>query len=340
MTVVLIPAYEPDEKLIELVNRLKSESFEVLVVDDGSGKKYKEIFSKIKAESTVITLEENCGKGAALKAGMKYISANMPTCEHFITCDADGQHKVEDVVRVREKLLSGEKFVLTTRTLKKGTPFRSKVGNIMSRVVYALLTNRYLSDNQSGLRGFAISHINWMVNVEKNNYDYEMNVLYYAAKKNIKIATLPIETIYIENNASSHFNPIGDTVKIYKSLFKLAMGTPISFLLTEVLIVILSHTLGYRYLFLSLPFIAGFCLAINLILTKNVFLKGTDCYDYWGMLIYTVISYIFYTLGCLLFWSFAPKLPLWVAFNISYVIGIPLKYYLHKFTFIASQTRE
>ena len=144
MNAVLIPAYEPDEKLIELVAELKRRGFEIVVVDDGSGEKYSDIFSAVKDNAHIITLPKNCGKGAALKAGMGYIEQNLPQCEGFITCDADGQHKVEDVIRVNQRLEAGEKFVLTLRQKRKGIPLRSKVGNTMSRVVYALLTNRYL----------------------------------------------------------------------------------------------------------------------------------------------------------------------------------------------------
>ena len=192
MDIVIIPAYEPDGELITLTQRLSGEGFEVLVVDDGSGEKYAEIFSAAAKNATILTHEKNFGKGAALKTAMRHIRDNVPECEHFITCDADGQHKVEDVIRVRDRLLKGDKFVLTVRERKNKIPFRSKFGNNLSRIVYALLTNKYLSDNQSGLRGFAREHIDWLCEVEKDKYDYEMNVLYYASKKGVRISTIPI----------------------------------------------------------------------------------------------------------------------------------------------------
>ncbi len=336
MDVVLIPAYEPDKELIGLVDSLSQNGFFVLVVDDGSGADYAHIFEAVSAKAQIVTLPHNCGKGAALKAGMRYIKGNIPDCQNFITCDADGQHRVEDVIRVREKLHSGEKFVLTMRRPKRGIPLRSKVGNAMSRVVYALLTNRYLSDNQSGLRGFSASHIDWMVEVEKDNYDYEMNVLYYAAKKSISISTIYIEAIYIGSNESSHFSPVKDTVRIYKSLFHLAMGSFISFIASEIMVILISVFLGYHHIFFTLPGVAAICYAINIILTRSIFMKKAVCYDYWTMLIFNVINYVFYTLVCLVFsWV----IPLWLSFNIAYLIGIPLRYYLHKFIFVALKTR-
>lgn len=340
MDLVLIPAYEPDESLIELCKQLSDEGFEVLVVDDGSGEKYADIFSSASQNAQVIAHKVNRGKGAALKTGMRYIRDNIPECEGFITCDADGQHKVEDVVRVRERLHKGDKFVLTVRNKRRDIPFRSKIGNDMSRVVYALLSNRYLSDNQSGLRGFSRVYLDWLIEVEKDNYDYEMNVLYYAAKKGIKVSTIPIEAIYIGNNESSHFNPIGDTVKIYKSLFWLSRGTFFAFVMSEILVLAVSIIFGYKYINFTIPSVGAICYFISFILNKYVVFRKTACYDYLATLIYTVIWYFVYTMGSILIMYTFECFSLWAAFNLVYLICLPLRYFLHKFTFIASKTKE
>jgi glycosyltransferase involved in cell wall biosynthesis len=336
----LIPAYEPDEQLITLARRLSEAGFAVVVVDDGSGPAYGEIFAATEQYAHILVHEENRGKGAALKTGMRYIRDCLPQAEHFITCDADGQHRVEDVLRVSRLLQSGHKFVLTTRRLRKDIPLRSKIGNDMSRVVYALLTKRYLSDNQSGLRGFHRSYIDWMVQVEKDKYDYEMNVLYYAAKKSIRISTIPIDAIYINNNQSSHFHPIMDTIRIYKSLFYLAGGAFIGFFVAELLVLAISILFGYQHLLVTIPTVAVVSYLVNIIISKYFIFRNTCCYDYWTLLIHQVLSYVFYTLGCVLFYYAVPQLPLWVSFNLVFLACLPLRYWLYKFTFIALRTRE
>ena len=340
MDVVLIPAYEPEEVLIPLTAELKENGFTVLVVNDGSGDAYQHVFDAVSEYATVTALAQNSGKGAALKAGMRYIKENMPDCENFITCDADGQHLVSDVIRVRDKLHAGEKFVLTTRRRRRGIPLRSRIGNNLSRVVYTLLSNRWLSDNQSGLRGFCSSNIDWLINVEKNNYDYEMNVLYYAAKKGMRIATLPIEAIYIGNNESSHFNPIADTLKIYKSLFSLAMGKFISFFTCQTMILFISVLYGYRSLFYTIPSVGFFAFGIEYFMSRIVFFRGTKCNDHWTSLVYTIICYFMYTLGCTFSMFVTPWVPLYFAFNITFIVCLPLRYYLHKAMAFASQTVE
>ena len=340
MDLVLIPAYEPDEQLVKLTRQLHSHGLQVLVVDDGSGEAYQDIFARTAQYATVISLPENSGKGAALKAGMRHIREQLPTCEHFITCDADGQHRVEDVLRVQEQLQKGEKFVLTVRQWRKDIPLRSKIGNNLSRFVYALLANRYLSDNQSGLRGFSRVHIDWLVQVAPNKYDYEMNVLYYAAKKNLRIATLPIEAIYIGNNESSHFNPLADTLRIYRSLFALAGGSFIGFLVSELLVLAVSLILGYHQLVLTMPTVAAVSYLVTIILNRYVYFRGTPCHDYFTTLVYKVILYVFYTLGCLLVMFTLPQVPLFAAFNLVYLVCIPLRFLFHKAIFLASKTRE
>ncbi len=343
MDVVLIPAYEPDDVLVELASRLKREGFEVLVVNDGSGPDYETVFDRVREYATVLSHEYNRGKGAALKTGMYYIRYSMPECEHFITCDADGQHRVEDVIRVRDCLHGGQKFVLTVRvpTKESRVPIRSRFGNSLSRFVYTLLTNRYLSDNQSGLRGFNRIHLDWLIDVGKDNYDYEMNVLYYASKKNIYIATLPIEAVYIDGNSSSHFNPFLDTLRIYRSLFSLAGGTVIAFLVAEILVLITTIFLGYDNLHLTIPGVGAITCLVTFVLNKHVFFRKTPCYDYWVMLIYTVMIYFMYTMMCQLFmYITSGYMPLIIAFNCAFINCLPLRYFMHKFIFIASRHKE
>lgn len=345
MDMVLIPAYEPDEQLIPLVQELTENGLSVLVVDDGSGKNYWHIFDQVKDQATVLTQQLNGGKGSALKTGMQYIWDHIPECEHVITCDADGQHAVRDVLRVQKLLHDGEGFVLSVRQRQGDVkvPLRSKLGNSLSRIVYALLTNRFLPDNQSGLRGFARNHIQWMLTVEKNNYDYEMNVLYYAAKKGLHIATLPIETIYINDNASSHFNPVKDTLRIYKSLFFLARATFIALLAAEIAVVAASFLPGYwgrDTIWFTLPTIGAGALILQLALNRFVIFRKITYGDHWSCLLYTVVNYLWYTLGCMLLRYMWPAIPLWLSFNIVMLVAIPVRYWLLKYFYLMTTNRK
>jgi len=332
MVVVLIPAYKPDEELIKLVKKLNSESFSVLVVDDGSGEKYASVFREAEDYATVIHARENAGKGAALKLGMSRIKELFPGCTHFITADSDGQHKVEDIIRVREALLSGAVMVLTERDFKGKIPRRSMFGNILSRWVYTILTGHFLNDNQSGLRGFSVENIDWLTQVSGDKYDYEINMLYNADCQHIPIDLIPVESIYIDGNKSSHFSPIKDTFRIYRRLFGSAAGSMIAGIVAEIAMIVATLTYGYNYCMITVPVIGAAAFFINLGVDALKFQK-IHYRDGGRTLLYAAFRYTYYSFGCLLFGLFLSQIPLIAAFNILVIIAVPVRFYLYQFAF-------
>ena len=95
MTPIVIPSYEPDERLLQLLETLKAGSQgPVVIVDDGSGAAYKEIFERAGAYvdvlgGAVLTHEVNRGKGRALKTAFAFILKKYPDAIGCVT--ADGQ---------------------------------------------------------------------------------------------------------------------------------------------------------------------------------------------------------------------------------------------------------
>ena len=211
--VILIPSYEPDSLFLNTISELHIEGFPILVVNDGSNEKYDEIFSKAKDMVSYIKQEPNKGKGAALKLGFSNIGKLFPECKYVITADGDGQHSIKDIKRVYEKLKETDQLVFGIRTFK-GVPFRSKFGNDLSKITRSLLTKQYIGDDQCGLRGFPIRYIDELVSIKGNRYEYEMNQIVLFQIKHYEIVPLPIETIYLEENSSSHFSPVRDTIRI------------------------------------------------------------------------------------------------------------------------------
>ena len=103
-TVILIPAYKPTQAILTLLRKLNEQKQSVLVVNDGSDESYNKIFKEAENYATVIHQHPNGGKGAALKAGIRYIKDTMPDCDNIITADADGQHTVSDILSISQKL--------------------------------------------------------------------------------------------------------------------------------------------------------------------------------------------------------------------------------------------
>ncbi len=228
-TVVLIPAYNPEPAMVKTAQELNEKGFFVLIVNDGSAEEFSPLFSQAEKFARVIGYEKNCGKGAALKHGIRCILKELPWAKYFVTADADGQHSVSDIIKTAKLLRKKGGIVIGSRDFKGKIPLRSRVGNNLSRFAYTIETGRYIRDNQSGLRGFEASLCEWLLGVKGEKYDYEINVLMYAAKQNIPFCETPIETIYIEDNRSSHFDPVKDTLRLHGKMLMASLPSIIAF---------------------------------------------------------------------------------------------------------------
>ena len=219
---LIVPAYKPTKDMLPMLERfVKETDFVPVVVDDGSGSAYNDIFEKTAAYAHVLRYETNRGKGGALKYGMNHIlsSGEYASFTSVVTADADGQHKPDDIKRTASAIEENGGLVLGVRHFTGKVPFRSRFGNSMTKIVFALASGKKLTDTQTGLRGMRISDLPLHTSVPGEKYEYEMNVLFAAVKSGTEITEIPIETVYENNNESSHFHPIRDSYRIYKSIF-------------------------------------------------------------------------------------------------------------------------
>ena len=232
MRYLVIPAYEPDEKLLNLLKDLQSyQSLTIVVVNDGSTSSYNPIFEAASQFSTVLCHKQNYGKGRALKTAFSYITNIKNTLGEgiVITADSDGQHTPLDIFKVGKACEDNPNTLITgERYFTGNVPFRSRFGNTITKYVFSLSTGLSLKDTQCGLRAFSTELLPFLCSIKGERYEYEMNVLLEGAKK-IPIKGVPIETVYIDDNRSSHFHPLKDAIKIYKEIFKFAMSSIIGF---------------------------------------------------------------------------------------------------------------
>ncbi len=236
-TVVLIPAYKPDERLITLTQQLVDANLRVLLVDDGGGTKYADIFRQCsEAGAQVAVHSVNLGKGRALKTGINETLLRWPDVSCIVTADADGQHTVHDILRVAEaSAIHPDDLILGARKFSGDVPFKSRWGNRITRFVYRLASGNPVTDTQTGLRGLPKSALEQMLRIDGERYEYEMNVLLRLRDMKIGVFEVPIETIYINDNEGSHFNPVRDAWRIYVVIFRYLFSSIASFVVDYVL---------------------------------------------------------------------------------------------------------
>ena len=272
--IALIPAYKPNIQLLEFVKGIEENGMDCLIVNDGSGEEYLSLFHKIEreTEARVLFFPENRGKGVALKAGLEYLqkeNAGLQGDFTLITLDADGQHLLKDALNLLS--VAEEKkdtLILGSRTQSKDSPLRSRIGNGITKEVFNLCTGVEVKDTQTGMRAFSGKMIPEMLDIPGERYEYEMNVLLYLAKEGVPMEEVPIETVYINDNAESHFDTVKDSYRIYKQILKFSASSLVSFL---------ADFLLYSFFFLITGglFVSNFLarvisLHLNFFINKNV----------------------------------------------------------------------
>lgn len=233
---VIIPAYKPDHKCGSLIQQILAAGFQqIIVVDDGSGPQYADFFESLSPVPEVAVLRHavNQGKGRALKTAFHYILNQKLPFEGIITVDADGQHLVSDMLKITRKMAEApDHVVLGARDFKqKDVPFRSRFGNRFTRLLFRLSTGAVLTDTQTGLRGIPVQHLPHLLSVVGERFEYEMNMLAALRSKKIPLAEVPIETVYLEKNKSSHFHPLRDSYHVYKIFLLYGLSGGASFAL-------------------------------------------------------------------------------------------------------------
>lgn len=238
---ILIPVFNPSNKLLELIKDLKKENLNILIVNDGS-KENNNIFKNIKKEYNIKILEydNNMGKGYALKYGMKYYLDNYKDFKGIITVDGDYQHKPCDVLKVISEMNKyQDTIILGCRNFNlKQVPFSNRLGNKITSYVFKILNSKYLSDTQTGLRGIPNSLINDCLKVDGNRFEYEIGELIYFVKNDINIKEVSIETIYYSSRESK-FHKVSDSIRIYKIILKESFKFTITSLLSACLDIVL-----------------------------------------------------------------------------------------------------
>lgn len=292
---IIIPAYEPDHKLVAIVTAIHQElDAHVVVIDDGSGLRYSNCFKTVAAMgATVLTHPTNRGKGAALKTGFAFIRDMAEQETAIVTADSDGQHLVADMAKVAQRVAANpSQIVLGARAFVGKVPLRSRFGNKITAGLFRLVTGLAVTDTQTGLRGFSSQHLDWLLNLPGDRFEYEFNMLLESKRAGIELVEEPIETVYLNGNKSSHFRPVRDSLRIYAPFVSFMASSGAAALLEIGLLLVLTSLTQNLLLSVILARLASasFQYLINAKLVFNQEKTGLASLSRYGLVVLIILA--------------------------------------------------
>jgi len=215
---IVIPAYNEEKNIAELLNHFKNYTREgIIVVDDGSRDKTSVIVERFGA--ILLKHKENLGKGMAHRTAFEYAIKN--GFEGVITIDADGQHMPQEIENFIKEKDSADILVGTRRMTLANMPLIRYFTNKVTSLTVSLIASQRVFDSQSGFR-YISSEVLRKVPLRTGRFQTESEILIKAGRMGFKIGCVPISTVYREEK--SHINPFSDTCRFIglacRSLFE------------------------------------------------------------------------------------------------------------------------
>lgn len=272
---IIIPVYEPSIEFIGLIKSfIDSDITDIVIVDDGSGEAYRDIFDKTESLGcSVLRHAVNLGKGRALKTAFNYILNEFPDTVGVITVDSDGQHRLDDVKKCREEFICySDKLILGCRNFgNDAVPWKSRFGNELTKTICSFFCGIKVADTQTGLRCIPIGFMQKLMNTPGERFEFETNML-LESKGELEIYEVKIDTIYdSRDNHKTHFDPIRDSIMIYKIIVSYSL-TSLAATITDFIVFAVVKNGGVN-IWISTA-IARICASLmNFLLNKNIVFK-------------------------------------------------------------------
>ena len=212
--VAVIPAYNEEQFIADVVSRVKKYVDRVIVVDDGSTDQTAKRASEKGA--TVIIHERNMGKWIALQDGFREA---IKRADIIVQLDGDGQHDPDEIPKFLKAL--EESDVVVGYRSKKGMPIIRKISNFITTTMLRLLFSLRVSDSQCGYRAYRRDALEKLMNVEAKGFEGETASLIMAKRLGLKIGEVPIKTIYGEEK--SKMKVTRDTYRFLKTVLSMRL---------------------------------------------------------------------------------------------------------------------
>lgn len=206
---VIIPVYNHQEQVAEVIRQAGALGLPIFVVDDGSTDGTAAVLGGLPS-ITVLRHAVNEGKGAALLTGF---SAAAKTCDWALTIDADGQHRPEDGTALLAIAHSGNRQIVVGNRqgmAQENVPWTSRFGRLFSNFWVWVAGGPWIADSQSGFRLYPLPEV-LRLDVKARRYQFEVEILVLARRRGIPIVEVPVQVVYQpKGERVSHFRPWRD----------------------------------------------------------------------------------------------------------------------------------
>ena len=250
---VVVPAYNPGEIVVDVVERTRSHADTIVIVDDGCDDRNRAYLERCACLPGVslLTHPRNCGKGFALMTGIGQCLDRMRAGDYILTMDSDGQHDPDDIAKFRDLLIERPNldFALGERLDRRTMPVKSRIGNSVATALFRLQMGTSIRDTQTGMRLLCKAFARRVHDeVRPGRYETEMDMLILAAHTLARIDSVGIRTIYLDGNAATKFRALTDSWRVLARLVRYTLVSIASFLIDYLLFFLLSHVAGVPYL--------------------------------------------------------------------------------------------
>jgi len=275
-----IPAYNEEKNIAKIISRIKDVTQSIIVCDDHSTDDTNKIAKSMGVD--VITHSRNMGYGSAIKS--IFAKAKEIDSDILVTMDADGQHRIEDLKKILEPVLSGTVDIcIGSRFLEKNVenvPSYRKVGiKVLTKLTNVSLKES-ITDSQSGFRAYAKKAISEIIPTE-SGMAISNEILLKASNLNLRIGEVPIVVLY-DGDTSTH-NPVSHGTSVFVSTLKfIAIEHPLQFFVLPGALILL---LGLSFVLWALQLFSD-----SGVLVTNITLIGIACLIFGAILIVNGIN--------------------------------------------------
>ena len=250
---VVVPAYNPGEIILEVIDKVRRRADSVVIVDDGCDAENRAYLRRCSCHRNVSLRRHvrNCGKGFALMTGIGHCLDRMNACDFILTMDSDGQHAPEDISKFRDLLVErpNVELALGERLDRRAMPVKSRIGNSVVTALFRLQMGTAIRDTQTGMRLLSQPFAQRVyAEVRPGRYETEMDMLILAVHSLARIDTVEIRTIYLDGNVATNFRALADSRRVLARLVRYTLVSIASFLIDYLIFVLLSYVAGIPYL--------------------------------------------------------------------------------------------